>query len=403
MHSKRTLVIKGIRSALIFAIVGSVWAWDGSSAWGNSPSDTVHYWGAFFGLRSGAATGEASVPTPITLPGPVAEVATSNSTEYALLTNGTVYAWGDGTDGELGNGTNRNSVSEPVEVKFPSGVRIESLATDAMPFNTALAIDTDGNAWGWGSDSFGQLCLGNEREYLSPVELPLPHVTLVAGAFDHALYDSEGTVYACGGNANGDLGDGSTGPSSSPVVVTGLGQNDVTGLYASYNNSGALLADGEYFDWGRNTGGQLGRGTTARSSVVPVEVPLSGSVTQVALGGSLPGNGQTMVELSNGTYWAWGTDSSGQLGNDSTTNEFAPIQVYPPGGVSYSLLASGGATTYGVTPSGNVYAWGNGSTGQLGDGKKTTQQLIPVMVESGANNISSTGRNVATAEVRPVY
>jgi alpha-tubulin suppressor-like RCC1 family protein len=393
---KNYWVWKAVPTALALTIVGAAFMSTSQAARGSSSTDTVYHWGALFGSKSSGSDDELKVPTAITLPGSVEQVATSNSTEYALLTNGAVYAWGDGEEGELGNGGTSNSFDQPVQVSFPSGVKIKSLPTDVMPIDSALAIDSTGRAWGWGLNSFGQFCLGNKQEYLKPVELPFSEVTTVAGAFDHALYDSDGTVYACGGNVNGDLGDGTKKASTTPKVVSGLGRGDVTSLYASYNNSGALLANGDYFDWGINSGGQLGQGTTAKDSSVPERVVLPGQVTQVALGGSLPGNGQTLVELSDGTDWAWGTDSSGQLGNDGTSNELSPIKIHPPSGVTYALLASGGATSYGVTRSGDVYAWGNGSTGQIGDGKAAARQLVPVMVQSGVTQISSTADNVAT-------
>jgi alpha-tubulin suppressor-like RCC1 family protein len=375
---------------LTVAAIASPWARAASAA---SSTDIVYHWGAF-SIGYNSSDDELRVPTAMALPGQVEEVATSNSDEYALLTNGTVYAWGGGQDGQLGNGSTSNSFDRPVQVEFPSGVVIKSLPTDAMPFNTALAVDEQGNAWGWGSNSYGQLCQDNKRKYLKPVEVALSDVTSIAGAFDHALYDSDGTVYACGGNYDGDLGDGSKKASFAPVAVTGLGKGDVTGLYAAYADSGALLSNGEYFDWGLNSGGQLGDGRSAKNSMVPVQVSLRAEVAQVALGGSLSNNGQTIVELSDGTYWAWGTNSYGQLGDGSTTNESSPVQIHPPGDVTYTLLASGGETSYGVSATGDVYAWGNGSTGQLGDGKKTGRQLLPVKVESGATQISSTAHNV---------
>lgn len=102
-----------------------------------------------------------TLPTAVTLPGPVTQVATSNSTEYALLTNGSVYAWGMGNQGQLGDGSDVNSFERPVLVRFPRGVKIAFLATDAMPYNGALAVDTKGRAWGWGDNHGGELCLGN--------------------------------------------------------------------------------------------------------------------------------------------------------------------------------------------------------------------------------------------------
>jgi alpha-tubulin suppressor-like RCC1 family protein len=133
---------------------------------------------------------------------------------------------------------------------FPAGVKIAWIPTDVMPYDTALAVDTTGHVWGWGDDAIGELCLGNSDIQSTPVELPFTDVTAVAGAADHDLYYAGGTVYACGQNVDGDLGDGRTGNASTPVRVTGLHGRPVVRLVASFANSGALLADGEYLDWG---------------------------------------------------------------------------------------------------------------------------------------------------------
>ena len=199
----------------------------------------------------------------LTVPGPVAEIGTSNSTEYALLTNGSLYAWGLGTQGQLGDGRRANSLERPVLVRFPAGVRIASIPADVMPYDTGLAVDSRGNVWGWGENGGGELCLGNTRLHRTPVRLPLTGVTALAGASNHALYDAHGTVYACGQNVNGDLGDGSRRNSTIPVKVKRLHGSSVTRLVASFANSGALLADGRYFDWGFDGTGQLGDGIRA--------------------------------------------------------------------------------------------------------------------------------------------
>ena len=230
-------------------------------------SSTVQHWGTFFGGTSPLMPEDTiTSPASLTLPGPVAEVATSNSTQYALLTNGSVYAWGLGNAGQLGDGATTNSFSTPVRVSFPAGVRIASLPIDVMPYDTALAVDTRGHVWGWGANQGGELCLGNHEQDLTPVRLPFSHVTAVAGAFDHALYDARGQVWACGLNSLGELGDGTHRPSSVPVKVTGLGRSaHVVSLVAAFANSGALLADGKYLDWGTNGEGQLGTGTPAEA------------------------------------------------------------------------------------------------------------------------------------------
>ena len=362
---------------------------------GASPSATnVDHWGSFFGDEDHANDDELKVPTSISLPGRVAEVATSNSSEYALLTNGTVYAWGQGDHGELGNGENTNSFTTAVQVQFPAGVTIASLPTDAMPYDTALAVDTKGNVWGWGWNGSGELCLGASGEEVLPVELPLSDVTALAGAGDHALYDAAGTVYACGGNNNGDLGDGSTTPSFTPVKVIGLPATGIETLVAAYENSGALTSTGAYYDWGLNSEGQLGDGSLTPSST-PVLVSFENPVSQVVQGGSIGTNGQTLAKLTNGNLWAWGDDERAQLGDGGTSSQKRPVRIILPSGVHFVTLATGAVTSYGITPGGNVYAWGGNGSGQVGIGTGSGIAATPVLVDSGATLISATANNVA--------
>jgi len=336
----------------------------------------------------------ATSPVAVKVPGAVTEIGTSNSTEYALLANGSLYAWGLGTQGQLGDGSTANSFATPVRVRFPAGVRIASIPADAMPYDTGLAVDTRGRAWGWGLNGGGELCLGNTRAHLTPVMLPLSRVTALAGASHHAVYEAGGTVYACGQNVDGDLGDGSRRSSTRPVKVAGLSGTPVTGLVAAFANSGALLADGQYYDWGYDGHGQLGDGHAGRSSDVPVLVQLPYPVKQVAQGGSIWNNGQTIAMLSDGSLWAWGADGAGQLGDGATASQASPVRIHAPSGVTYRSLATGSATSYAVSTTGLVYAWGVGFVGQVGNGF-TDVAMTPVVVASGASMISSTANNVA--------
>ncbi|HEY7143699.1 MAG TPA: hypothetical protein VH637_05575 [Streptosporangiaceae bacterium] len=265
-------------------------------------------------------------------------MGSSNSTQYALLTDGRLYAWGLGTHGQLGNGRSRNA-------------------------------------------------------FRRPVRLPFSNVSTLAGASNHAVYDADGTVYACGQNLHGTLGDGSTRSSTRPVTVAGLDGAEVSRLVASFANAGALLKNGEYYNWGFNGNGQLGNGHPGRSAGVPVRVRLPFPVTEVAQGGSYWNNGQTLALLSDGSLWSWGDNWAHQLGTSAKGMRPSPVRIHPPAGVSYQRLASGSATSYAVTATGDVYAWGTGRVGQVGNGQTGTATR-PVLVASGAAAISSTANNV---------
>jgi Regulator of chromosome condensation (RCC1) repeat len=361
----------------------------------------VWHWGSFSGDGNAADAGRALSPVSVAFPddAPVVQVASSNSTQYALLADGSLWAWGQGTTGQLGNGGDQNSLTTPVQVQFPRGVRIAFIPANSMPFNTAFAVDTNGNVWGWGDNLNGELCLGNKQAYRLPVQLPLTGVTALAGASGHAVYDSGGVVYSCGGNTGGVLGAGSHKSGSTvPVQVSGLNGQHVKALVASFDNAGALLSNGLYYDWGFDTEGQLGDGAIGASSPVPVLVrfPDRSPVTQVAEGGSEPDNGQTLVMLSDGSLYAWGSDSYSQLGDGGTRTEASPVRFSPPSQVTYSALASGGTTSYAISTSRTVYAWGQGKNGEVGDGSTATAR-VPVAVLPGVSAISATAMDVVAS------
>jgi alpha-tubulin suppressor-like RCC1 family protein len=358
-------------------------------------SHTVVYTFGVAGTQGPVIQTEHEAPTPISgIVGSVVEIATSNSDTYALTSAGTVWAWGVGSYGELGNGSTPLYTSAAVEVDFPKGVMITSLP-NPMPFDGGLAIDSQGDAWGWGLNDTNDLCLPSGTVVSRPEKIPLANVTLATGARTHSMFDSDGTVYACGSGEFGELGNGSTSSSSRPTPVVGLPKGGkVKALTSSWGGSGALMADGSYYDWGYNQAGQLGNGTTT-DSAVPVHVALPAEVEQVFQGGSGAKNGQSIAILANGTLWTWGNGTHGQLGDGTTDSSTTPIRITLPRGAKAAKVSSGGYASYAIDTSGKLWAWGRNDDGQLGTGSSGPDHPTPVSTGLSLTQISSTAQNAA--------
>jgi alpha-tubulin suppressor-like RCC1 family protein len=317
---------------------------------------------------------------------------------YALTSAGTVWAWGGEAQGALGNGTSGTGYeTTPVQVQFPAGVSIASLPSP-MPQKTGMAIDTNGNVWGWGAAGSSDLC-GIAKDQTVPQMVTAPalrdDVTLASGQNNHAIYyTSTGQLYACGNNNAGQLGDDTFTSSTSPVLVTGLPAEQVISVQTAWEDSGALMADGSYWDWGYNKAGQLGDGSTAASDV-PVQVSLPAAVTAVSQGGSLSDNGQTVALLANGTVYSWGENAYGQLGTGSFKHhQSLPVATVVPAGITFVSVNSGGASEYAIDSTGDVWAWGQNNEGQLGIGS-TENESSPVSVGIDASQVFSIAQDVA--------
>jgi alpha-tubulin suppressor-like RCC1 family protein len=394
-------VVRRKRSAFAvasFAVVGLAACGSSSTSGPQSTrAPTTHsvvYTFGVAGTRGKVVQTQHESPTPIAgIVGTVVRIATSNSTTYALTSSGSVWAWGIGSSGQLGDGSKSTYARRAVEVRFPKGVRITSLA-NPMPFDGGLAIDSEGDAWGWGLNPSHDLCLPGGALVLQPTKIPLSHVALATGARTHSLLDADGTVYACGDGSFGELGNGTTTNASTPTAVVGLPTGAVKALTSSWGGSGALMSSSQYYNWGYNRSGQLGNGT-ATDSPLPVHVTLPAPAVEVFQGGSGPKNGQTVAILADGSLWTWGDGSYGQLGNGSAGSSPTPIRIALPGGAKPTTVASGGFASYAIDTTGKLWAWGRNDDGQLGTGSTGPNQLTPVPVGISLRQVSSTAQNVA--------
>jgi RHS repeat-associated protein len=253
----------------------------------------------------------------------------------------------------------------------------------------SLAVRVDGTAWAWGFNAFGQLGNGTTTNSSLPGQIPgiVGATGVAAGAMHSVMLKADGSVWTWGFNGSGQLGAGTTTNSSTPLPVAGVA--GATQVAAGNNHTLARKSDGTVADWGQNDAGQLGNGATSNSSV-PVTVSGLSGVTAVA-GGGLPGApGHSLALKSDGTVWAWGYGKYGQLGNGGTTNALTPVQVSGLGGIT--AIAANGNNSYALRSDGTVWAWGDNSSGQLGNGSAAKTSLTPVQVSiSGATGIAAGG------------
>jgi alpha-tubulin suppressor-like RCC1 family protein len=343
-------------------------------------TQTLHSWGQY--------ENDSATPLVVTgVPGTITNLYGINSAGYARTDSGQVWAWGKNADGQLGNGTESDSdTTAAVQVQFPPGVVIKQLASEG-PRDTEIAIDANGNAWGWGQNDYDQLCLPGDpypTQLTTPVELPLTNpVTLSAGAGDHASYYADGVLYSCGFNNYGQLGTGNGNNAASPQPVVGLPNLAVTAITAGWSIEGVTLSDGSFWNWGYNIQGQLGNRSSANSAF-PVQVTLPAAVSEVSEGGSgtnVPG--QTVALLSDGTIWAWGDNARGQFCSTPKTVNEHPKQIAPPAGVAWTHVWTGGAASYFIDNTGQLWDCGDNSKGELGIGTSGGFQPTPQMVLKG--------------------
>lgn len=201
-----------------------------------------------------------------------------------------------------------------------------------------------------------------------------------AGDFHTVALDTGGRVFTWGGNARGQLGDGSTADSAEPVLVGGeLAGRRVVDVDAGNEHTVVVDESGAVFTWGANEFGQLGDGTTTDSSV-PVAV--GGTMTGHVAASAQAGAAHTLALDESGTVLAWGWNLHGELGDGTTTDALLPVPVTGLSGREITRIATTYTHSVAVDTDGRAVAWGWNWFGQLGDG---STENSPVPVEVGGS------------------
>ena len=310
--------------------------------------------------------------------------------------NNRALAWGYNVAGQLGNNSTTSS-SVPVAVDATGVLAGRTVIAVAAGAYHSLALRSDGTVVAWGSNSSGEL--GNNSTTASSVPVAvnaanswdlLNNKTVVAiavGQYHSLALTSDGKVAAWGYNGSGQLGDDySTTESYVPEAVRATGvlaDKTVVAIAAGGSHSVALCADGTVATWGSNTYGQLGNNSTADSGV-PVAVMATGVLAGKTVVAIAAGHSHSMALCIDGTVATWGYNGAGQLGNNSATDSSVPVLVNVTGvlaGKTAVAIAAGGYHSLALCSDGTVTDWGNNGAGQLGN-NSTTASSLPVAVNA---------------------
>lgn len=295
----------------------------------------------------------------------VAQVVAGSSHALALLNDGSLYAWGRNGDGELGDGTTFDRTA-PGKI---TGVPPMIMVSAGLRFS--LAVLFDGSVVAWGKNLYGQLGNNSTTDSSRPVPASGPTgVTAIAAGYSHSLaVDGAGQVWAWGWGGSGQRGDGTTADARVPTLVPGLDR--AIGAATAERTSAVLRDDGTVWTFGAN-GGLLGIGSlTPNQSTTPVMVPGLDRVIAIA-----SGLYQFYALRDDGTTWAWGSNSSGELGDGTTISRTSPQRVLAPR--ARALAISGPAV---IDTSGQLWSWGNNGDGTVGIGTgHTVARAVPSLL-----------------------
>ena len=316
-----TAVSAGQYHSLALKSDGSLWAW-GKNHFGEIGD------GTYTGVQPGTTTyANNDKLTPVKIMDNVTFISAGDDHSMAIKKDGSLWAWGKNTDGQLGDGTIVNRTT-PVKI-------MDGAASVSAGSNHTMAVKTDSSLWVWGSNLRGQLGDGTTSARHSPVRILNSVASVSAGRYCSMFIKTDGSLWASGWNNNGQLGDGTRTDRTAPVKI----MDNAAKLSAGHSHSLAIKTDGSLWAWGSNYSGQLGDGTTSARRV-PVKIMDSAAGVSV-------GSSHTFAVKPDGSLWAWGWNGNGQLGDLTSLSRGAPVRITAP---EITVILDGRTLEFDVSP-----------------------------------------------------
>ncbi|XP_053573264.1 probable E3 ubiquitin-protein ligase HERC1 isoform X5 [Bombina bombina] len=287
-----------------------------------------------------------------------------------------VYVWGSNSSHQLVEGTQEKILQPKLAPCFSDAQTIE-----AGQYCT-FVISTDGSVRACGKGSYGRLGLGDSNNQSTLKKLTFePHrsikkVSSSKGSDGHTLgFTTEGEVFSWGDGDYGKLGHGNSSTQKYPKLVQGTLQGKVVVcVSAGYRHSAAVTEDGELYTWGEGDFGRLGHGDS-NSRNIPTVVKDISNVGEVSCGSS-----HTIALSKDGrTVWSFGGGDNGKLGHGDTNRVYKPKVVEALQGMFTRKVCAGSQSSLALTSTGQVYAWGCGAC--LGCGSSEATALRPKLIE----------------------
>ena len=249
---------------------------------------------------------------------------------------------------------------------------IQAIAGGASITNNtghSLLLKNDGTLWAWGANHLCQLGDGTNTDRHLPIKV-LDNVKQVDAGLLHTIAIlNDGTLWTWGSNSNGQIGNGTSGNRQElPIKV----MDNVKQAVAGYEHTLAVKKDGTLWAWGRNVFGELGNGTkTDRDAANPDPIYIMDDVEQVATGFT-----HSLAIKKDGTLWAWGNNTEGQLGDGTLEEKLRPIKIMD----NVKSVIAGDRNSFMLKSDNSLWAWGYNSSGNFGNGTHEYSNPTPVNI-----------------------